>query len=99
MTINLFNRDKLDEYIAAEEMRFVFSSPVEFSELIESMANKFGLGIFDTLVYFTESVGCEYDTVAKLLTDNIKEKIAMDVKTSGEYSLKTDKSEAPAVTF
>jgi len=93
--MNLYDPDKLHDYIAQKIVPgLVFTSKIEFSEFIESLSLDTNSPVFDLLVLYTEMVGCEYEDVAKLLTDNLKLKIKeYIIQSGGEFNLKLDKSE------
>ena len=94
-----FNRDDLDTYLQSNEMRLIFSTQVDFSEYIESLSLARNLSLFDTLLFYVEVTGCEYEQVAKMLTDNLKAKISVDLEELGDFVIRKDPSESSAISF
>lgn len=83
MTKKEFVREDIKEFISTGKLGTMFSSNVEFSEYIEMLANFRQESLLDTLTYYTESVGCEYDYVAKLITENLKMKLKNELEDTG----------------
>lgn len=93
--MNLYDPSKLSEYTLQKiQSGVIFTSKNDFSEFIESVSAETDTPVFQMLILYTEIIGCEYETVANLLTDNLKEKIKEYIISSGgEFCLKLDESE------
>lgn len=76
-----------DEYLITKQ----FKSSNDFSQFIEKQAQTTGAGYIDTIVAFCEKNNLEVESVKKLLTTSLKEKIQDEAEGLNLLKIKTGK--------
>jgi hypothetical protein len=91
MSVEIFERQNLESILGsgADFPKLIFSSPVEFSEYVESIALRDELTISGTLIDLCEIYDIEYESLSKMLTQSIKEKIAVEFQEQGILNKRT----------
>lgn len=80
--VEIFERANLTE-LAKNPPNLIFNNAVEFSEFVETLANRDSSTVTSVLVDYCEVYGLEYETLAKMLTSSIKDKVAAEMQDAG----------------
>lgn len=80
--VEIFNRADLVA-LAQQQPNLLFNNAVEFSEFVETLARRDNTTITSVLVDYCEVYDLEYENLAKMLTQSIKDKVAAEMEDAG----------------
>lgn len=80
--VEIFERADLAK-LAQNPPNLIFKSAVEFSEFVETLANRDSTTITSVLVDYCEVYDLEYETLARMLTQSLKDKVATEMQDAG----------------
>jgi hypothetical protein len=80
--VEIFERVDLVK-LAQNPPNLIFKSAVEFSEFVETLANRDSTTITSVLVDYCEVYDLEYETLARMLTQSLKDKVATEMQDAG----------------
>jgi len=93
MLINLFDTEMVNQELS-EEINKKFISKDKFAEDIESLVLKTKMNYIDAIVEYCDSNSIEMDSVSKLISKPLKEKIKRDA-TELNFLKKTTRAKLP----
>jgi hypothetical protein len=93
MLINLFDTEMVNQELS-EEINKKFISKDKFAEDIESLVLKTRMNYIDAIVEYCDSNSIEMDSVSKLISKPLKEKIKRDA-TELNFLKKTTRAKLP----
>ena len=94
MLINLFDTEMATQKEINEELNKKFVSKEKFAEEIESLVLRTKMNYIDAIVQYCEDNQIEIESVGKLISKPLKEKIRF-VATELNYMKKTSKGKLP----
>jgi hypothetical protein len=80
--VEIFERADLAK-LAQNPPNLIFKTAVEFSEFIETLAKRDSTTLTSVLVDFCEVYDLEYETLAKMLTVSLKDKVSAEMQDAG----------------
>ena len=94
MLVNLFNLEMAKKDEINEELNKKFLSKDKFAEDIESLVHTTSMNYIDAIVQYCEDNSIELDTVNKLVSKPLKDKIKYDA-TQLNYLKRTSRAKLP----
>jgi endonuclease V-like protein UPF0215 family len=94
MLVNLFNIEMPDSQKLDQALNDKFISKEKFAEEIESIVQRTSMNHIDAIVEFCEEKGIEIESVSKLVSRPLKEKIKFEAQELN-YLKKTSKGKLP----
>ena len=94
MLVNLFNIEMPDPKEIDEAINNKFVSKEKFAEEIESLVNNTSMTYIEAIVEFCEDKGIDIESVSKLVSKPLKEKIKYEA-TELNYLKKTSRGKLP----
>jgi endonuclease V-like protein UPF0215 family len=94
MLVNLFNIEMPDSQKLDEALNDKFISKEKFAEEIESIVQNTNMNHIDAIVEFCEEKGIEVESVSKLISRPLKEKIKYEAQELN-YLKKTSRGKLP----
>ena len=94
MLINLFDTEMATQKEINEELSKKFVSKEKFAEEIESLVLRTQMNYIDAIVEYCEINNIEVDTIGKMISKPLKEKIKYDA-TELNYLKKTTRAKLP----
>lgn len=80
--VEIFDRANLVD-LARNPPSLIFNNAVEFSEFVETLAARDSTTLTSVLVDYCEVYDVEYETLAKMMTSSIKDKVAAEMRDAG----------------
>lgn len=80
--VEIFERSDLSTIIN-NPPNLIFNNAVEFSEFIETLARRDESPVTQVLIDYCEIYDLEYDSLSKMLTASLKEKISAEMQDAG----------------
>lgn len=80
--VEIFERADLAK-LAQNPPNLIFNNAVEFSEFVETLANRDSTSVTSVLVDYCEVYDMEYDTLAKMMTSSLKDKVRAEMQDCG----------------
>lgn len=80
--VEIFTRSNLEDLLLTKP-NIIFSTAVEFSEYVETVAVRYGETITQVLLSYCDTHDIEYEQLAKMLTRSIRDKIETEMQDSG----------------
>jgi hypothetical protein len=80
--VEIFQREDLAK-LANSPPNLIFNTAIEFSEFVETLAVRDETTITSVIVDYCEIYDLEYESLAKMLTSSVKDKIAAEMQDAG----------------
>lgn len=80
--VEIFERADLAK-LAQNPPNLIFNNAIEFSEFIETLANRDSTTLTSVLVDYCEVYDVEYEMLAKMMTASLKDKVAAEMRDAG----------------
>jgi hypothetical protein len=80
--VEIFERADLVK-LAQNPPSLIFNNAIEFSEFVETLALRDNTSVTSVLVDYCEVYDLEYDSLAKMLTQSLKDKVAAEMQDAG----------------
>ena len=80
--VEIFERSDLSTIIS-NPPNLIFNNAVEFSEFIETLARRDDSPVTQVLIDYCEIYDLEYESLSRMLTASLKEKISAEMQDAG----------------